>query len=1251
MFDMTDCTQNRDPLKLVREGTNQEQRHAPALDPAYAPVYDRKPAHGMVFAKVYAAFLKYYNSKNVAEGDWKSFFSDDVSVRLAVAAVQDIADYQSAIKGYFVFLNNRDNKSDEAGLKDHLGYLFACAATLAKQLDVLKEELPVDIALKHALQNRIRSQLAPAFNKLILYYRDGLNPDPPSPPDAPYHNDVKPTFDIMGETWTFRDIKIKGLSKDWITADDATRWTDYLAHLHDLQLYPPTQIYGSGDNIFKRINHIATHHLFKSGFDLFLKAYAHTVNEANRALEETLSKWDRHEPHYALFLSFLKLFEYAREEMNTLTGHHLDFYYREILRLKEKAAEPGRAHLLAELAKQATTHRFKSGELFKAGKDDRGKAVFFANDREVVVNRAKVTSLKTVYRYSDEEEAVIEPFGEQLGRLYASNVAKSEDGMGAELTSVDQSWHPFYIKKYRDGTLERINMPEAEVGFAIASHYLWMAEGERTVTVKFQLKSPPGSAIDLPDDVNILFTGEKGWLEKTASRFYTINSTAENTLTLEAKLSGSDPPIVPYSKKTHRYNFDTNLPVLLVKLKHQKERKFVYSSFEDLEFDIINLVVDVKRLKSLAVSNFFGPIDTSKPFLPFGAIPVERSSMIVGSKEVFQKKLDSFTLISSWQDRGTPYPAGTSTDITATWLNGGQWDENENTEKISSFFSEPIVFKNYATTIVDEPDISKNEFFSTNSRNGYVRLSLDSGFGQAEYQAALRAYLIAESQNPGSGTNPTPEPSIPVIESISADYKATQVINLDSALPDVFADRKARFYHVAPFGQAEQHPYLKTNELNSKIEVPDSTIYILPQMKHLNVYDSKLPEKEPVKHEAEFYVGINDLIPPQNLSLLFQVADGTADPLADKPDPHIHWSYLRDNEWIPFAENDIADRTDDLLNSGIISFAIPRDASDNNTLLPESMHWIRGAVASQSGAVCRLLTVAAQALEVTFTDRGNDPMFPAKVLPPDTISKLDQPNAAVKKIRQPFATFGGRGKEAPKAFYTRISERLRHKDRAIALWGYERLVLEAFPQIFKVRCLNHTHYEPSQNGAGIYRELAPGHVTVITIPDQQFHLQRDPLRPYTSLGLLEEIEAFLDKRLSCFIKLHVKNPEFEEVWVEFNVRLQDGLDENFYEKKLQEDITRFLSPWAFPGGGSPSFGGKVYKSVLINFVEEQPCVDYVTDFQLWHKFDDSEGMQKDEVEGSKAVSILVSVPANKHKVTAIKPAGEEKPGEKCPCEA
>ena len=120
--------------------------------------------------------------------------------------------------------------------------------------------------------------------------------------------------------------------------------------------------------------------------------------------------------------------------------------------------------------------------------------------------------------------------------------------------------------------------------------------------------------------------------------------------------------------------------------------------------------------------------------------------------------------------------------------------------------------------------------------------------------------------------------------------------------------------------------------------------------------------------------------------------------------------------------------------------------------------------------------------------------------------------------------------------------------------------------------------------------------------------------------------------------------------VECSVRLYEGFDETFYKNKLKEAFTRFLSPWAFSNGGSPSFGGKIYKSVLIHFVEEQPYVDYVTEFKLFHYVNgEQQGGDKNEIEASEAVSILVSKPKNEHSIHSIKPADEITSGRKCPC--
>ncbi len=1211
-----ECQQNTDPNKLVREGSSQDQRMPTALDPSYAPVDERTLADKVVFAQSYAAFLKYFDASNTAVGDWRPFFGKDVSVQLALVAIEDIEAYKTTMKSWFDYLNNRENIDDSEGLKNKLGFLFAGLGTLAQQLDAFKENLPVEIPLKGKLQNLIKSQLAPALKRLIAYYKAGVK-----------ENQGLDLIDVearqssvlilRSQVAAFDSVLNAGLSMDWSMG---VAWSSYKDSIR-----PEESVYGDSSNdptmseeekVFIQINHCSTHALFKSIFDQFLKVFARTISEANSALEEVLMTWDNHQPHYALFLAFLRLFEYARTKANTLTGRHLDFYYREILRLKEKPAEPGHVHLLAELAKQADIHEFKAGELFRAGKDDQGKDLFFANDRDFVANKATVAALKTVYRHGNEI------VGNELagtartttihqGRIYASPIANSDDGQGAELTSTGQSGHPFFNKVYADGRLQSINMPKAEIGFAIASHYLLMAEGKRTITIRFMtsyLVAFNKNGESGENKIVCMLTTEQGWLT-IITPFISFNQFLELNITL----TGDAPSITPYSVKTHGYNFETDLPLLLVKLKQDDTREYAYSVLQGVVVNKITLTIVVEGLKSLGVSNDFGPVDTSKPFQPFGPSPVAGSSLIIGSKEVFQKKLSNPSVTLKWLSKPSPYvnTSTPSTKVYVDFLSNGDWQGTKETP----YTDGPIVFS-VSTSVTDEPDFSANEFYRTSSRNGFVRLRLTDGFGQDKYQADLLKYLNKEKDSSGDviiNNLPLP-PVVPIASEISMKYKAETTIILDSSVPNSFETRKARFFHVGPFGTAEQHPYL-----NSSGSVP-----LLPQF--------NFPPEDimtPTSDAGEFYIGINGLKLPQNLSLLFQVVDGTANPKLDNPE--IHWSYLKNNNWIGFAEKAVEDGTGGLLSSGIITFAVPREATDTNTILPKGMIWIRAAVDKNSDAVCKLKMVAAQAFQATFVDKGNAPSFPATPLAAGAISKLVQPAAAVKTIIQPFESFGGRGAEQPMAFNARISERLRHKDRAIALWDYERVILEAFPQVYKVKCLNHTYYE-----ADGYRESAPGHITVVTIPNLQFHNLRDPLKPFTSLGLIEEIKVFLKKRMSCFTKLHVMNPEFEEVKLSFNVRFYDGGDETYRVQMLKHSITRFLSPWAFADGGSPSFGGKIYKSVLINFIEEQPYVDYVTDFRLFRDINDVKSkIDLSEVEGSRAISVLVSAPLDKHEITLI----------------
>jgi hypothetical protein len=381
------------------------------------------------------------------------------------------------------------------------------------------------------------------------------------------------------------------------------------------------------------------------------------------------------------------------------------------------------------------------------------------------------------------------------------------------------------------------------------------------------------------------------------------------------------------------------------------------------------------------------------------------------------------------------------------------------------------------------------------------------------------------------------------------------------------------------------------------------------------------PVREVVVSEAgALLIGLSGLQPRQSVSLLFQMAENTAD--ADAPKSKVRWYYLADNEWKAFEEYQVAsDTTDELIQSGIVELSIPDGINRNNTILPPAWHWLKAAVTEYAGSVSELIGVHAQAASITFQDNDNDPARMALPLPPQTIGKLENDDSALKGINQLYQSFGGIPPEDSLSFYTRVSERLRHKGRAVTLFDYERLVLEAFPGIYKVKCINHTDDQ---------HRLSPGHVLISVIPDYSKLQAVDRSQPKVTLAQLEKIKRFLEARNCDFVaaedcSLHVLNPIYEKVTVKFDVRFMPEITAtDFHIRKLRDAIVRFLSPWAFDDAAEINFGGKVFKSSILHFVEKQPYVDYVVNFQMMHR---ESAQDLAVVEAETPRTVLVPAPA------------------------
>ena len=350
--------------------------------------------------------------------------------------------------------------------------------------------------------------------------------------------------------------------------------------------------------------------------------------------------------------------------------------------------------------------------------------------------------------------------------------------------------------------------------------------------------------------------------------------------------------------------------------------------------------------------------------------------------------------------------------------------------------------------------------------------------------------------------------------------------------------------------------------------------------------------------EGTLFLGLKNLVPGNNLNLLFQLAEATSDSESEKQE--VQWHYLDSNAWKPLRKGFevLNDASENLTTSGIVKLAMPANMTDDNTVMPKGFFWIKASVSQNSKAVSETAGIYSQAISVTFTnDEANDKLRLSQPLPAGSISKLNVADASVKSVQQPYDSFGGAVPEIEQQYYVRVSEQLRHKGRAIQKFDYERLALQQFPQLFKAKCINHSF----ALDAHLYKNdfpYAPGYVILAVIPDLNKLQAGNSFEPKVPVSIIEKIETFIRKRISPFVRFRAMNPRYEKINFCLRVNLLPGKDENYYKEQLKEDLKELLAPWAVGQYDKLTFGQCVYRSDIIRFLENTDYVDFITDFRM-----------------------------------------------------
>ncbi|HRI62595.1 MAG TPA: baseplate J/gp47 family protein [Polyangium sp.] len=749
--------------------------------------------------------------------------------------------------------------------------------------------------------------------------------------------------------------------------------------------------------------------------------------------------------------------------------------------------------------------------------------------------------------------------------------------------------------------------PTPKLGFVVTSPLLALSGGKRTITLTLGLRRPASSyefnqmqhlfartfgkhegTIPISPLVIEVSTA-KGWRRLkpnvTASGFGVYgtqvgeanlrwNETAPG-LKIVVEMAEGEPALTPLPNAPD--GMDTRWPAMRIMMQSawsESQNRYIayYREISSLLVGAAHLKVDVSGLVPTLLENDESVLDVNKPFEPFGGIPTSGARLSVGHPEIATKEIRKLGFIYEWM--GAPanltahyanYPITASNAIPAFTTKVSMID----TSGVKVLASAANLFASGRTPIrIDSiVDPCPAEYTNVDGLDGRIATwprFVQWELGPTDFQhrvysivASQKALELALDTTKGDVTKyQVRPPYTPKLKSLSLEYSSSVEILLYRPTNTELLDR---LYHVHPFGVAE----LAAN-------APETGIPFVPR------YDE----------ESTLVIGLNNVVPPESVTLFVQVDDGSAD--RDIEAPIVTWSQLSGNEWKPLGRQVLSDATQGLQRSGIVELSLTNAAP--NTLLPAQYTWVCASVTHDHASICDTRALHTQAVEAAFEDRDNSPEHYRKPLPAMTIAKLETPIAGIVGVTQPDPSFGGRLAEDEQWFSTRVSERLRHKARALSTWDFERIVLDAFPEIFKTKCIP----APEDN---------PGHVEVLVLPDVRI-IPTNELGPKAPLPLLRTIEEYLGVRTAPCVDVSVRNAAFRAVRVRLGVRFAEPGNDSYWMGRLNEELNRFLSPWAYEEGVDVAVGGKIHASNIIDFVDRRPYVDYVAGITLFYTDDE-----------------------------------------------
>jgi baseplate J-like protein len=1192
----------------ISDGKSQTKRLLPALKKGYFSVADMRFHTLLAMVVDYAQVMKFYNLENQQDGVWKPYFSVDETVVIATILATD-PDKLVAILNQSRYPSNVSHALIEtlrSGLPKEISHQVIAVYIVCKMLDnwlvlLASAQSKAGIAL-HKLIESVFIGLTKDL-KLLAQYVIGFLPD------------------LSVEEIFSQDLITRILEPQEINA------SDYI------------------DSSALVVDEVS----IRSTFYAFVKAIEMVQASAAELLPASLVSKD-HDPAIGLLIAFLQLFQKLQHKINRFTLNYIDFYYDDVLKTQTRPCAPDYAYLTMRSGNINNEILLNKGAEFLAGKDENKQDVIFTAVEDVLINNAAVAAIHTLFfdrDYLSSPENNLQELSASAGltemqkRQLATGCWLNEmpilTDADADLAQQDKRQSCPLLGAPKVGE-ESVWVNHARIGFALASKVLFLREGRRTVRITLKYNDLMAGAgknertleqwikeitVALASSNNsacitsaaeqdtffkvfrnifiISLSTEEGWLDvpEYLPSYSGVDSQLEqNSLTITFSLSADTPPITPYDQAVHGEQYETQLPIIKFVI-NPKGYLYPYGILSKLELAWVQIDVDVEACRTLLLHNNIGQLSSQAPFTPFGPIPEIGSYLIVGCEEAAGKQLTHFNVDIKWG--GLPSGIGgfrsyyqgynksvenMDFQINTTVLVDGKWlPENTKAIVTSALFKfkpdhdagdvlseesllpcDPVMA--YWTPLDYRNQVMKYRY-TPSSNKGFFKFTLAApvgAFGHKDYPNELAQVLThnAKQKIPQMIKELPNAPYTPMIDSISANYKASAKMTIGHEELNCLPLMQEKIIHLHPMGWKD-----------SVLEA-DQRLYFLPQY----------------QYSGNLLIGLEGVTKGGLITLYFHLRENSL-PVERVHLEELRWFYLSADEWIALNKKQIiSDSTQGFMTSGIVTLDVPDDITSDNTIMPRGLFWLSVSADHELEKFCSVFSVYAQAVKVVRSIAKQPTFGSFKQVPSGSITQARQSIPGIVGIRQVQPSFGGRSSEDRAHLRTRVSERLRHKKRALLADDYELLILEQFPQVFKVKCFPNMAPDVAAD-----KYLRPGQLLIVVLPYLTQETQNIQ-KPLLNGHLVNEVKAFVGKLAPPFVTIHVHNPVYEVIQVRCTVKLKKVSNSGLYINRLNQAISDFLSPWNDTIGYAKHFGWTISEHDIESYIQQLDFIDRVTNFSI-----------------------------------------------------